>query len=306
VLLRKYSQLLTRDDRIGIIGPNGAGKTTLLEMIAGRVTPDSGKIDIGPTVVVGYFDQEGRPLDDSIRVIDTVTKVAENVRTADGTLISASQMLERFLFPPAVQYTPVAKLSGGERRRLLLLLVLMEAPNVLLLDEPTNDLDIPTLAALEEYLDTFSGVLIAVSHDRWFLDRTVDTILRFEGDGRIRSYPGDYSAYLDQRAREDAALAAAAAAALPAQQSVTARPQSKSDNQSSKAAAKLSFKEKIELAETERRIELGEARKAEIETALRDNPSDFEAVVSLSHELGELSSTLDRDVERWSELAGRA
>ncbi len=210
VLLRKYSQLLTRDDRIGIIGPNGAGKTTLLEMIAGNVdTRFRRRSTSGRRSSLATSIRKGDRSMTRIRVIDTVTDVAENVRTADGTLISASQMLERFLFPPAVQYTPVAKLSGGERRRLLLLLVLMEAPNVLLLDEPTNDLDIPTLAALEEYLDTFSGVLIAVSHDRWFLDRTVDTILRFEGDGKIRSYPGDYSAYLDQRAREDAALAAA-------------------------------------------------------------------------------------------------
>jgi ABC transport system ATP-binding/permease protein len=297
VLIRDYSRILTRDDRIGIIGPNGSGKTTLLEIIAGRVTPDSGTIQVGPTVVVGYFDQEGRPLDDSLRVIDTVTEVAENVRTGDGTLISASQMLERFLFPPAVQYTPVAKLSGGERRRLHLLLVLMEAPNVLLLDEPTNDLDIATLAALEEYLDTFPGVLIAVSHDRWFLDRTVDHILRFEGQGKLRSFPGDYSAYLDHRAREEAAQSESRPSPAPSSP--------KPAHRSSKSSSKLSFKETRELTETESRIEVSEARKAEIEEELASNPSDFEAVSSLSRELGEVTANLDRDVERWAELAER-
>ncbi|NNF56822.1 MAG: ABC-F family ATP-binding cassette domain-containing protein [Rhodothermaceae bacterium] len=298
-LVEDFSRILTRDDRIGIIGPNGSGKTTLLDMIAGRVVPDAGTVEIGPTAVIGYYDQESRPLDDALRVIDTVTEVAENVRTADGSVITASQMLERFLFPPAVQYTPVAKLSGGERRRLHLLLVLMGAPNVLLLDEPTNDLDIPTLAALEDYLDTFAGVLLAVSHDRWFLDRTVDHILRFEGDGRIRSYPGDYSAYLEARAREEAVRAAAAP--RPSSPSPT-----KPDPTPAAPSGKLSYKEKRELAEVEARIERAEARKAEIEAALHANPSDFEAVASLSQELGDLTVALDRDVERWAELAERA
>jgi ATP-binding cassette subfamily F protein uup len=313
--MRDFSRILTRDDRIGIIGPNGSGKTTLLDMIAGRVKPDAGVIEIGPTAVIGYFDQEGRPLDDAMRVIDTVTAVAEHVRTADGTLISASRMLERFLFPPAVQYTPVAKLSGGERRRLHLLLVLMGAPNVLLLDEPTNDLDIPTLAALEEYLDTFPGVLIVVSHDRWFLDRTIDNVLRFEGDGHIRSYPGDYSAYLEQRNREEATLAARRKAAEDGASSsgeggpgvlADSRPADFDANPPKKKSGKLSFKEKRELSVIEARIEEAEARKVEIEQQLGAAPSDFEAVAALSQELGDLTELLDRDVERWAELAERA
>lgn len=304
VLVRNYSRLLTRDDRIGIIGPNGSGKTTLLDMIAGRVIPDTGRVEVGPTAVIGYFDQEGRPLDDSLRVIDTVTAIAENVRTADGTFISASQMLERFLFPPAVQYTPVAKLSGGERRRLHLLLVLMASPNILLLDEPTNDLDIPTLSALEEYLDTFPGVLIVVSHDRWFLDRTIDNIICFEGDGRVRNYPGDHAAYLEQRAEEEARAAAKVAEQQAARKA--AAPKTAKGGGRQKVAGTLTFKEKKELEETEGRISSAEARKAEIEELMVMQSGDIELVVSLSHELGEISRQLERDMERWAELAERA
>ena len=296
VLIDGYSRILTREDRIGIIGPNGSGKTTLLEMIAGRVQPDSGSIGVGPTAVIGYFDQEGRPLDGSLRVIDTVTEVAEHVQTADGSTISASRMLERFLFPPAVQYTPVAKLSGGERRRLHLLLVLMEAPNVLLLDEPTNDLDIATLAALEEYLDTFEGVLIVVSHDRWFLDRTIDNIIRFEGSGIIKNYPGDYSAFLKQRKAEE----------TPSSPGVQAPPKpSPRKKPKTQASGKLSFKEKHELGEIETRIEENEARKIELESQLTASATDYEIVATLSKELGSITEQLERDVERWAELAER-
>ncbi|MFT4605209.1 MAG: ATP-binding cassette subfamily F protein uup [Rhodothermales bacterium] len=294
----EFSRLFTRDDRIGIIGPNGSGKTTLLEMIAGNLVPDTGTIELGPTVAIGYFDQEGRPLNDSLRVIDTVTEIAESVRTADGSLISASQMLERFLFTPAVQYTPVAKLSGGERRRLHLLLVLMSAPNILLLDEPTNDLDIPTLAALEEYLDSFAGVLIAVSHDRWFLDRTVDHILRFDAEGAIREYPGDYSAYLEREARDAAEAEAERKPARAATKSVAAAPK--------KVKTTLSYQEKRELTEIEKRIEAAEERKAEIEVKLAANPGDFEAVAALSEEIGLVTSQMELDMERWAELSERA
>ncbi|MDP4220800.1 MAG: ABC-F family ATP-binding cassette domain-containing protein, partial [Bacteroidota bacterium] len=182
-LVKDFTYAMTRGERIGIIGPNGSGKTTLLEMIAERTKPDKGKIEIGSTVVIGYYDQESRKLNEDQRVIDYIKDIAEHIPTSDGSTISASQMLERFLFPPEMQYSVIGKLSGGERRRLYLLRILMGTPNVLLLDEPTNDLDIPTLVALESFLDEFTGCLIVVSHDRYFLDRTIDHIFRFEGDG---------------------------------------------------------------------------------------------------------------------------
>ncbi|MFN5966920.1 MAG: ATP-binding cassette domain-containing protein, partial [Pseudanabaena sp.] len=190
---------------IGIIGSNGAGKSTLMNMITGRLQPDAGTVEIGTTIHFGYFDQHSDDLLEhgSQRVIDYLKDVAELVKTADGSIITASQMLERFLFPPNQQYAPINKLSGGEKRRLFLLKVLMEAPNVLILDEPTNDLDVQTLAVLEEYLEDFNGCVIVVSHDRYFLDRTVDMVFAFEKDGEVRLYPGNYSVYLDYKKEEE-------------------------------------------------------------------------------------------------------
>src|SRR5215204_519107 len=196
-LVDDFSYAVKRDDRLGIIGANGSGKTTLLEMITSRVKPDKGEIEIGQTVHIGYYDQESRALNEQQRVIDYIKETAEYVTTVEGNQITASQMLEKFLFPPAAQYSFIGNLSGGERRRLYLLKILMTEPNVLLLDEPTNDLDVPTLIALEEYLDDFAGALIVVSHDRYFLDRTIDTVFKFEEGGKVREFPGDYSAYLE-------------------------------------------------------------------------------------------------------------
>lgn len=205
VLIRDYTYFFLKNDRIGYIGPNGSGKSTLMKMIAGWVQPDSGTIEIGQTVKMGYFSQENEDMDTSLKVIDYIKNVAEYVKTKDGS-ISASQMLERFLFPPSVQHTVIGKLSGGERRRLYLLKILMDAPNVLILDEPTNDLDIRTLMILEDYLDSFQGIVITVSHDRYFLDRVVRRIFAFEGDGVIRQYEGGFT---DYQIRKEAELAAA-------------------------------------------------------------------------------------------------
>ena len=203
ILIKDFTYEFAPRDRIGIIGGNGAGKSTLMNMITGRIKPDAGKVDIGSTIHIGYFDQHSEDLLDALdedrRVIDYIKDVAAYVTTADGSQISASQMLERFLFPPNQQYAPIHKLSGGEKRRLFLLQVLMSAPNVLILDEPTNDLDVQTLSVLEDYLENFNGCAIAVSHDRYFLDRTVDFIFAIEPGGNIRQYPGNYSVYLDYK-----------------------------------------------------------------------------------------------------------
>ena len=194
VLMKDFTYIFLKNDRVGIIGPNGSGKSTLMKMLAGWVEPDSGTIQIGQTVKMGYFSQENEAMDESLKVIDYIKNAAEYVKTKDGS-ISASQMLERFLFPSGMQYTSIGRLSGGERRRLYLLRILMEAPNVILLDEPTNDLDIQTLTILEDYLDTFPGIVIAVSHDRYFLDRVVNRIFAFEGQGKVVQYEGGFTDY---------------------------------------------------------------------------------------------------------------
>ncbi len=299
-IIKDFSFQFKRDDRIGVIGPNGAGKTTLLEIIAQRIKPDAGEIEAGQTVVVGYYDQENCEFDESQRLIDYVKEVAERIQTVDGDWITASQMLDRFLFPPAMQYQPIATLSGGERRRLYLLRVLMSAPNLLLLDEVTNDLDIPTLVALEDYLETFPGCLVVVSHDRYFLDRTIDYIFRFEGEGRIREYPGDYSTFIEIRDRE------ATERSLAEETAKTASRQRKPAPDTAPAKRKLSFKEARELEDLESRIAAGEARKAEVEKELDANASDHTLVQKLYEELQSLNEALDRDLERWAELADLA
>ena len=306
ILIENLTHIFTREDRIGIIGPNGSGKTTMLEMIAGRLAPDSGKIERGPTTVIGYYDQESRALEDEKRLIDYVKDVAENVVTADGSVISASQLLERFLFPPAQQYTRVGLLSGGEKRRLYLARILMGAPNILLLDEPTNDLDIPTLVALEAYLDTFPGCLIVVSHDRYFLDRTVEHVFRLEGDGSVRKIPGNYSAYLELQDREAAEFERREAAELARREAAVAARTHPSPKPSPESTRRLSFKERRELQDVERRIAKAEARKTEVEARLAESPADFVEVARLAAELEDISRQLEKDLERWAELAEHA
>jgi ATP-binding cassette subfamily F protein uup len=296
VLIGDFSRTLKPGERVGVIGPNGAGKTTLLEIIAGRVVPDAGSLEVGQTVRIGYYDQESRALDEEERVIDYIRAVAERVETADGSFITAGQMLERFLFTGAMQYAPIAKLSGGERRRLYLLRVLMGAPNLLLLDEPTNDLDIQTLITLEDYLDGFPGNLIVVSHDRYFLDRTVEHIFRFEGGGRLREYPGNYSAFLEARRKEESE-------ASPEEPPAKARPAARRGHAPPPARRKLSFNERKELEVTEARVEAAERRAAEIEAELSANASDAHVVHRLYEEREKLTAQLARDLERWAELA---
>jgi ATP-binding cassette subfamily F protein uup len=295
-LIDDFSYLVKRDDRIGIIGANGAGKTTLLEILTGRIAPDAGEIEIGQTVHIGYYDQESRALNEEQRVIDYIKEVAEYVTTVEGVQITASQMLEKFLFTPAAQYSYIANLSGGERRRLYLLRILMAEPNVLLLDEPTNDLDIPTLIALEEYLDDFAGALIVVSHDRYFLDRTVESVFKFEAAGKIREFAGDYSAYLETVEREETTKAETRASARVETVPTHEKPKSN----------KLSFKEKRELEALEASIPAAETRLAAIEKELTLVAADAFKVNDLYTEQQKLTEQLEQSIERWAELAERA
>jgi ABC transport system ATP-binding/permease protein len=309
-LLDDFSYLLKRDDRIGIIGENGSGKTTLLEILTDRIKADSGEIEIGQTVNIGYYDQESRALTETERVIDYIREVAEYVTTADGNQITASQMLEKFLFPPAAQYSVIGNLSGGERRRLYLLRILMSAPNVLLLDEPTNDLDIPTLVALEEYLDDFGGALIVVSHDRYFLDRTIDSVFKFEVNGKVREFAGDYTSYLEFTERETSEAKEAETRGKNEVETRTQASVQSAKNNSTEAEKpkpqKLSFKEKREFETLEAEIPKSEKRLAEIEGELTKFATDSFKLNELFNEQQTLNEKLESDTERWLELSERA
>jgi ABC transport system ATP-binding/permease protein len=308
-LIQDFTYMFSPDDRVGIIGPNGAGKSTLMNMITGRVPPDQGTVELGSTIHIGYFDQHSEHLipNANQRVIDYLKDIAELVKTADGSVITASQMLERFLFPPNQQYAPIHMLSGGEKRRLFLLRVLMSAPNMLILDEPTNDLDVQTLAVLEDYLEDFNGCVIVVSHDRYFLDRTVDTIFALEPGGNLRQYPGNYSIYLDyKKAEEDADAEAKRLEASPTPAAVKS-PFSEPVPEPAPKARKLSFKEKREYEQLEQQVPEMEAEKAALEKQLYNHPpGGFSEVQTLSDQLAELNQSIDQATERWLELADRA
>lgn len=303
VLLNDFNYIFLKNDRIGIIGPNGTGKSTLMKMIAGWVQPDSGETVIGQTVKMGYFSQENEDMDESLKVIDYIKNVAEYVKTPEGT-VSASQMLERFLFPSSVQYTPIGKLSGGERRRLYLLHILMDAPNVLLLDEPTNDLDIRTLTILEDYLDHFQGIVITVSHDRYFLDRVVRRIFAFEGDGVVKQYEGgytDYQAALDERSREEDS-AAEGKAGQTGQGAQTGGRKNWKDGQPRDKKPKFSYKEQREWETIEEDIASLEAAVAGLDGEILKAASDYSRLNSLMQEKEEKESQLEEKMERWMYL----
>jgi ABC transport system ATP-binding/permease protein len=303
-LIKDFTYEFNPDDRIGIIGGNGAGKSTLMDMITGRIQPDSGHVEIGTTIHMGYFDQHSDDLaiNPEQRVIDYLKEVAELVKTSDGSIITASQMLERFLFPGNQQYAPIHKLSGGERRRLFLLRVLMSAPNLLILDEPTNDLDVQTLAVLEEYLESFNGCVIVVSHDRYFLDRTVTTIFALKSGGELRQYPGNYSVYLDHRKAEEAAESKNP---TPEKREITvpSSPPPAAVAPSPKAR-KLTYKEKRELESLETQIPKMEAEKEALQTTLYKNPpGGFSEVKQMSERLAELEKSVGTATERWLKLS---
>lgn len=295
-MLKDFSHIVLRDARTGIVGPNGCGKSTLLKIISGRITPDSGVITHGETVKIGFFTQESEDMDPSLRAIDYIRSYAENIQTPEG-VFTASQMMERFLFPGYLQYTPIGRLSGGERRRLYLLRILMEAPNILLLDEPTNDLDIQTLVVLEEYLDQFDGAVVVVSHDRYFLDRVTDRIFAFAPGGQITQYVGGYSEY-EQARRELLQKESEATGKKVAEPST--KPQNKK--------LKFSFNEQREYDGIQQAIEDLEQQLSTLQQSIDQSASDYTLLQQLLEQQTAVEQQLEEKMERWvylSDLAER-
>lgn len=295
VLLKDFSYQFQRGEKVGIVGKNGAGKSTLLNIIQGLEPYDRGKIETGETIKFGYFSQKGLVYKEDERVIDFIKEIGENFPLANGRTISASQFLRLFLFDDQTQYSPISKLSGGEKRRLHLMYVLYQNPNFLIFDEPTNDLDLPTLSVLENFLLQFQGSLIIVSHDRYFMDRIVDHVLAFEGDGKIRDFVGNFSEYREMKSSEQKSVPVATPVAkvekAPEIQPTKAAP----------AQRKLSFKEQRELETIETEIPKLEKRRGEILGKL-NNESNYDVIAVLSAELEEIGTTLENYELRWLEL----
>ena len=320
VLLKDFTYIFLKNDRIGIVGPNGSGKSTLMKMIAGWVQPDSGTVEIGQTVKLGYFSQElesfphqrsagKEAMDGSLKVIDYIKNVAEYVKTKDGS-VSASMMLERFLFPSSMQYTTIDRLSGGEKRRLYLLRILMDAPNVLLLDEPTNDLDIQTLTILEDYLDTFPGIVVTVSHDRYFLDRVVNRIFAFEGDGAVVQYEGGFTDYQTARERKQGGREAPSAMEKGKIGNPECEDEERTDKSNWKERSgggkklKLSYKEQREWETIEEDIEALEEKIASLEQEILKSASNYSKLNELMAEKEKQEAKLEETMDRWVYLSG--
>ena len=288
VLIKDFSYLLRRDDRLGILGPNGCGKSTLLKMIAGKIQPDSGSIVLGETVKLGYFSQECEEMDLNQRPIDYIKDIAVEVETPNGTL-SASQLMETFLFDSTLQYTTIGRLSGGERRRLYLLGILMEAPNILILDEPTNDLDIQTLTILEDYLESYAGAVIVVSHDRYFLDKVVDHIFAFEGNCSIRQYNGGYTDYYTLHKEEEKKEKQEKVAVQSTRASRTTLP----------PKLKFTFKEQKEFETIDEYIAALEEKIEQADKDMKKASADFVRLQELMDEKAQLEEQLAEKMERW-------
>ena len=286
-VIRDFSCMLLRDDRIGIVGANGSGKSTLLNLFAGDLVPDAGEIEVGETVRMGYFRQEVPNMDGDNRVIDYVREIGNNIRTAEG-MLTATQLLEQFLFPTEVQWSPINKLSGGEKRRLYLLAVLAAAPNVLLLDEPTNDLDIQTLSILEDYLDSFPGAVIAVSHDRYFLDRVAKRVFAVESDGLVRGYSGGYTEYLQARRQTEKAKP-------PKPSPVEKKPQKPAPQKK----VKFTYKEQREFETIDDDIAALEGEIAKVKADQAAQATDYVALQTLQARQEELEAALEEKLERW-------
>ena len=292
-VLRDFSYKFVRGEKIGIIGKNGVGKSTFLNIITRQIEPDSGTIEIGETVVYGYYKQDGISFKEDDRPIDIVKNISEKIDLGNGRVMSASQFLEYFLFPDKLQYSLVAKLSGGERRRLYLLTVLMSNPNFLILDEPTNDLDIMTLNVLEDYLKSFQGCLIIVSHDRFFTDKVVDRVFAFEGDGVVKDFPGNYTQYKNKKEEEE----------LLRKQEEKKIPVAPKPVREKEKVRKLTFKERLEMQQLESDMEKLNTEKTELETALNSGTLDTDELVKSSQRIAEIIDLLDEKEMRWLELS---
>ncbi len=291
-LIEDFSYNLLKGDRVGIIGPNGYGKSTLVQMICGQLAPDSGTVTHGDTVRIGYFSQEsfiGSECEPTTKAIDYIRSISQEIDTPEG-MLTASQMMEKFLFSSDLQHTEIGRLSGGERRRLYLLRVLMEAPNVLVLDEPTNDLDIETLSVLEDYLEDFPGVVIAVSHDRYFLDKLMNHVFVLAGDGKITHYIGGYADYRADVAQQEALKKHAAQENAPSE---------KKDGRNQREKLKFSFKEQREYDQIDEVIADLEAKIEQTEQEIRDNASDYTALQELTEQKEQLEEELAQKMERW-------
>ncbi len=294
-ILQGFDYTFKRGERVGVVGKNGAGKSTFINMLLGKEAADSGKINVGETIVFGDFSQDGLVVKEDIRVIEFVKNIAEFFPLADGAKISAAQFLERFLFPPEKQYTYISKLSGGEKKRLQLLSILFRNPNFLVLDEPTNDLDLPTLDILEEFLADFQGCLIIVSHDRYFMDKLVDHLFVFEGDGAVRDFPGNYSQYRELQREEEKYKNAA----IAVQESKPEKPDAVAKND----VRKLSFKEKRELELLEKEMPLLEQEKGELEREMSSGNMSFEDLEKRGNRIAELVALIEEKEMRWLELS---
>ena len=288
-LIRGLDYIVLRDQRLGIIGPNGCGKSTLLKMMAGQIAPDEGEIEIGETIRIGYFAQEVPDMDNSVRVIDYIKDFGEYVQTEEGK-ISASAMLERFLFTPEMQYTPVEKLSGGEKRRLYLLSVLMQGANVLLLDEPSNDLDIATVTILEDYLNSFEGIVVAVSHDRYFLDNVVDRIFELDGNGGVTQYEGGYTDYLNARGEQR----------KETEEAEKSRKNEAGDwKKPRQAKLKFTYKEQKEYEGIDDEISSLEAKLEKLDQDMMANATNSMKLTELTREKDKTEKELEEKMERW-------
>ena len=289
-----FSYIILRNDRIGIVGPNGNGKSTLMNIIAGKLNPDSGTVEVGETVKIGLYSQETNHMDENLRAIEYIREGAEYIENAEGYKITASQMMERFLFPGTLQWTPISKLSGGEKRRLYLLRVLMEAPNVLLLDEPTNDLDIQTLTILEDYLEDFQGAVIAVSHDRYFLDRMAEKIFLFEGNGKIKQYTGNYTEFKEITEDETNIINKSIDKSKE-----NVNKSSENVDKKKEKPLKFSFKEQKEYDEIDTIISELETKIEETEVKIGKAASDYALLQELLAEKENLELQLEGKMERW-------